>query len=34
MGLDAWLEPYRRFWEERLDALEHRLDVMDIQQTG
>ena len=28
-GLDAWLEPYRRFWEERLDALEDRLDSMD-----
>jgi DNA-binding transcriptional ArsR family regulator len=24
--LDTWLEPYRRFWDRRLDALEHRLD--------
>jgi DNA-binding transcriptional ArsR family regulator len=26
--LDAWLEPYRRFWNARLDALEARLDRM------
>jgi DNA-binding transcriptional ArsR family regulator len=24
--LDAWLEPYRRFWSERLDALERHLE--------
>jgi DNA-binding transcriptional ArsR family regulator len=24
--IDAWLEPYRRFWAGRLDALEHHLD--------
>jgi DNA-binding transcriptional ArsR family regulator len=24
--LDAWLEPYRRLWDERLDALERHLD--------
>jgi len=24
--LDAWLEPYRRFWVDRLDALERHLD--------
>jgi len=24
--LDAWLEPYRRFWNDRLDALERHLD--------
>lgn len=24
-GLDEWLEPYRRFWSERLDALEAHL---------
>ncbi|MGP4062949.1 ArsR/SmtB family transcription factor [Halobacillus sp. H74] len=24
--IDNWLEPYRRFWEERLDALEELLD--------
>jgi DNA-binding transcriptional ArsR family regulator len=27
--LDAWLEPYRRYWHARLDALERRLEVMD-----
>jgi len=26
--LDAWLEPYRRVWTARLDALERRLDAM------
>ena len=24
--LDAWLEPYRRLWNDRLDALGRRLD--------
>lgn len=24
--IDAWLEPYRRFWSNRLDALEAHLD--------
>ncbi len=24
--LDAWLEPYRRLWSRRLDALEDHLD--------
>jgi len=24
--LEAWLAPYRRFWDERLDALERDLD--------
>lgn len=24
--IDAWLEPYRRFWAGRLDALETYLD--------
>lgn len=24
--LDAWLQPYRRFWTGRLDALENHLD--------
>ena len=24
--LDAWLEPYRRLWGDRLDALERHLD--------
>lgn len=25
-ALDAWLQPYRRFWVDRLDALENHLD--------
>jgi len=25
--LDAWLEPYRRLWAGRLDALERHLDA-------
>ena len=30
--IDAWLQPYRRFWADRLDALERQLDVMpDVQ---
>jgi DNA-binding transcriptional ArsR family regulator len=24
--IDAWLDPYRRFWSSRLDALERHLD--------
>jgi DNA-binding transcriptional ArsR family regulator len=24
--IDAWLAPYRRFWNDRLDALERQLD--------
>lgn len=27
--LDAWLEPYRRYWSDRLDALERHLETMD-----
>jgi DNA-binding transcriptional ArsR family regulator len=26
--IDAWLAPYRVFWNQRLDALEQRLDGM------
>jgi DNA-binding transcriptional ArsR family regulator len=26
--LDGWLAPYRRLWEQRLDALERHLDEM------
>jgi len=26
--VDAWLEPYRRLWVSRLDALERHLDAM------
>ncbi|MGI8329279.1 ArsR/SmtB family transcription factor [Actinomadura scrupuli] len=25
--LDAWLAPYRRLWNDRLDALGHHLDT-------
>ena len=25
-SVGAWLEPYRRFWSGRLDALERHLD--------
>jgi DNA-binding transcriptional ArsR family regulator len=28
MALDAWLEPYRKFWTERFDALERHLETM------
>jgi hypothetical protein len=24
--LDAWLQPFRKFWAERLDALEEHLE--------
>jgi DNA-binding transcriptional ArsR family regulator len=27
--VDAWLAPYRRMWEDSLDALERRLDEID-----
>jgi len=27
--LDAWLEPYRRAWADRLDALTRHLDRME-----
>jgi DNA-binding transcriptional ArsR family regulator len=27
--LDSWLAPYRRLWDQRLDALEQRLDEME-----
>jgi DNA-binding transcriptional ArsR family regulator len=27
--VDAWLEPFRRFWSAHLDALERHLDRMD-----
>ena len=26
--VDQWLRPYRRLWEDRLDALERHLDAM------
>lgn len=27
--IDTWLEPYRRAWADRLDALERHLDHME-----
>src|ERR1043165_10036573 len=27
--VDAWLAPFRRFWEARVDALERHLDRME-----
>ena len=27
--LDAWLAPYRKLWDESLDALERHLDEME-----
>lgn len=27
--VDAWLEPFRKFWTERVDALEAHLDRME-----
>ena len=27
--VDEWLEPYRAFWEARLDAMEHTLESME-----
>ncbi|HEX4109280.1 MAG TPA: metalloregulator ArsR/SmtB family transcription factor [Solirubrobacteraceae bacterium] len=29
LELDGWLDPYRRLWEDRLDALERHLDHID-----
>lgn len=31
--LDAWLEPFRRFWEAHVDALERHLDRMEQQES-
>lgn len=28
LELDAWLDPYRVLWDDRLDALERHLDTM------
>jgi DNA-binding transcriptional ArsR family regulator len=28
MEIDVWLEPFRRFWSARIDALEQHLDRM------
>jgi DNA-binding transcriptional ArsR family regulator len=32
--LDAWLAPYRRLWEERLDRLEHHLKQRERTEEG
>jgi DNA-binding transcriptional ArsR family regulator len=32
--LDAWLAPYRRLWDHRLDALERELDRMPDPDAG
>ncbi|RZS31253.1 ArsR family transcriptional regulator [Herbihabitans rhizosphaerae] len=34
--LEAWLAPYRRLWDEHLDALERHLDTMpdDPEESG
>jgi len=29
MEIDAWLEPFRRFWSTHVDALERHLDRME-----
>ena len=29
MEVDAWLEPFRRYWSARVDALERHLDRMN-----
>ena len=31
--VDAWLEPFRRFWSDHVDALERHLDRMDQKPT-
>jgi DNA-binding transcriptional ArsR family regulator len=32
--IDAWLAPYRRLWNERLDALERHLDDVASERGG
>jgi DNA-binding transcriptional ArsR family regulator len=29
LEIDAWLQPFRRFWSARVDALERHLDRME-----
>ena len=31
-GVADWLEPYRRFWEERLDRLDEHLRMLQAEQ--
>ena len=33
-SMDEWLEPYRRLWAVRLDALEQHLITMDDEDRG
>lgn len=28
--IDSWLRPYRQLWQRHLDALEHHLETMDM----
>jgi hypothetical protein len=28
-AMDEWLQPYRRLWAQRLDALEEHLQTME-----
>lgn len=32
-ALDQWLEPYRRMWSQRLDALERHLESIPTERT-
>jgi DNA-binding transcriptional ArsR family regulator len=32
MEIDAWLEPFRRFWSAHVDALERHLDRMEAKE--
>src|SRR3954453_3800036 len=34
MEIDAWLDPFRRFWSKHVDALEKHLDKMDKVPSG
>ena len=34
MEIDAWLTPFRRFWETHVDALERHLDRMEKDKKG
>ena len=34
LELDAWLQPYRKLWSERLDALERHLDETHKEQNS
>jgi DNA-binding transcriptional ArsR family regulator len=34
MEIDAWLEPFRRFWAKHVDALERHLDRMEKDKKG